>query len=332
MKSTSAAAILFILCLVVSNLVYPSYAVDFTITVETDKPAYAAGEIATVSGNLTLDGAAIPDALIALQIEGFNMTIFRTLFTGTTPPGLLGDINGDGTVNIFDIVIIALAFGTRLGDPNWDPRADINGDNFVNIFDVVLAALDYGRIEGGRRGVRISDVFFATLGGNRVTTVTRGNEYWIWINITNSESYAINSTIAFTVYDSNNVPVHSLASVEHVGPGGPYFILSSWFIPGSMNLGIGRVYASAFTKEPKNLGFAQCLEKSNSFEVTSTLALNLAGGAHYAAGETPTGYDTSFKVPSSGASGNYTVYACSFYLYDITPFIAFDTTNFEILP
>jgi len=334
MKSTSAVAILFSVCLVVGNLVHPSYAADFTITVETDKLTYIGGETVTVSGNLTLDGGPVPEgALIALQIEGSSMTVYRTLFTtGTTPPELVGDINADGTVDIFDIVIVALAFGAVLGSPNWDPRADLNGDNVVDIFDMVMVAVHYGEIEGVRRGVRISDVYFAGAVGNRVTTIQRGREYWIWINVTNSETYPINSTIAFTIYDSNNVPIYALASSGEVAPGGPYYIMSSWTIPDNMELGIGRVYASAFSKEPKNLGFAQCLEKSSGFEVASALVLNLAGEASYASGESPTGFATSFQVPASGASGNYTVYVCSFYIYNITPYIAFDTANFEILP
>jgi len=333
MKNTSAASILFILCLVVGNLVYPSYAADFTITVETDKLTYTVGETVTISGNLTLNGGPVPEgALIALQIEGFNMTVYRTLFTGTTPPELVGDINVDGTVDIFDVVIVAVAFGAVLGDPNWDPRADINGDNVVDIFDLVSVAVNYGKVTGGRRGVRISDVYLAEATGNRATTVQRGREYWIWINVTNSESYPINSIIAFTIYDSNNVPVYALASGGEVGPGGPYYILSSWTVPDNMELGIGRVYASAFSKEPKNLGYAQCLERSSGFEVVSALASNLAGDAYYAAAESPEGFATSFKVPASGAAGNYTAYVCSFYIYNITPYIAFDTADFEILP
>jgi len=332
MKKTSAVAALFIICVVAGNFVNPSFAVDFTITVETDKLTYTAGETVTVSGNLTLNGGPVPDALIALQIEGFNMAIFRTLFTGTTPPELVGDLNEDGTVDIFDVVIIAAAFGSVLGDPNWDQRADIREDNIVDIFDMVKLAVNYGKVEGGRRGVRISDVFFAEATGNRVTTVTKGRQYWIWINVTNSELYPINSTIAFTVYDSNNVPIYALASSGEVGPGGPYYVMHSWTIPDNMELGIGRIYASAFSKEPKNFGYAQCLEKSSGFEVASALVLKLAGEAFYASGESPTGFATSFNIPASGASGNYTVYACSFYIYYVTPYIAFDTTNFEILP
>jgi len=58
---------------------------------------------------------------------------------------LKGDINGDKTVDIFDCVMVALAYGSEPDDPNWNPDADINGDNIIDIFDMVIVALDFGR-------------------------------------------------------------------------------------------------------------------------------------------------------------------------------------------
>lgn len=58
--------------------------------------------------------------------------------------GVLGDINGDRKVNILDIVIVALAFGSQPGDANWNPIADMNKDGKVNILDIVLVAIHFG--------------------------------------------------------------------------------------------------------------------------------------------------------------------------------------------
>ncbi len=57
-----------------------------------------------------------------------------------------GDINKDGIVDIFDCVIVALAFGSKPGDTNWNPVADINSDNLVDIFDIVVVALHFSEI------------------------------------------------------------------------------------------------------------------------------------------------------------------------------------------
>ncbi len=53
----------------------------------------------------------------------------------TESTALEGDINGDGTVNIADLVLVAGTLGT-IGQN----AADVNGDNVVNIADLVLVA------------------------------------------------------------------------------------------------------------------------------------------------------------------------------------------------
>ncbi len=53
-----------------------------------------------------------------------------------TPPALPEDVNGDGIVNILDLVAVANAFG------NMEP--DLNGDGVVNIQDLVIVANAFG--------------------------------------------------------------------------------------------------------------------------------------------------------------------------------------------
>jgi len=58
--------------------------------------------------------------------------------------GYLGDVNRDYTVDLFDLVKVARAYGTSPGDSLWDPAADVNGDGTVDIFDLVIVAKQYG--------------------------------------------------------------------------------------------------------------------------------------------------------------------------------------------
>ena len=58
----------------------------------------------------------------------------------TPPPPTPWDVNGDGTVNIQDLVLVASEFG-QSGE---SLKADVNGDGTVNIQDLVLVASHFG--------------------------------------------------------------------------------------------------------------------------------------------------------------------------------------------
>jgi len=53
-------------------------------------------------------------------------------------------VNGDRIVDIFDLVLVASAYGSTPSSPNWNPNTDINGDNIIDIFDLVIVASHYG--------------------------------------------------------------------------------------------------------------------------------------------------------------------------------------------
>ena len=56
------------------------------------------------------------------------------------------DLNGDEIVNIVDIAIIARAFGTRSGDPDWNEIADVSEPyGEINILDIARVAKEYGK-------------------------------------------------------------------------------------------------------------------------------------------------------------------------------------------
>lgn len=55
-----------------------------------------------------------------------------------------GDVDGDRDVDIFDIVRIAIGYGTEPPDPRYDPTCDLDGDGDIDIFDIVIACANYG--------------------------------------------------------------------------------------------------------------------------------------------------------------------------------------------
>ena len=69
-----------------------------------------------------------------------NFTEARFPIDTTALPQHLEDVNGDGIVNILDLILIASNYGRQGSN-----IADINEDGFVNIIDLVLAAAAFGK-------------------------------------------------------------------------------------------------------------------------------------------------------------------------------------------
>jgi hypothetical protein len=57
---------------------------------------------------------------------------------------VIGDINGDGKVNVLDAVTIAQAWDATPSDPQWDIRADINHDGHVDMLDASRIGIHWG--------------------------------------------------------------------------------------------------------------------------------------------------------------------------------------------
>ncbi len=55
-----------------------------------------------------------------------------------------GDINGDGHVDVVDLLTLAQAWGTIRGDAPYDPRSDLNSDGSVDVIDLLMLAENWG--------------------------------------------------------------------------------------------------------------------------------------------------------------------------------------------
>jgi hypothetical protein len=55
------------------------------------------------------------------------------------------DLNNDGIVNLYDVVIVANAYGSHVGDPEWNQIADIAPPwEIINLYDAVTLVYHYG--------------------------------------------------------------------------------------------------------------------------------------------------------------------------------------------
>ena len=87
---------------------------------------------------LTL-GAAADINKVKASSEGIQSWVLFTAVATEEVPQLVSDVNGDGIVNIQDLVLVSGQFGET-----GKNSADVNGDGVVNIQDLVLVAGAFG--------------------------------------------------------------------------------------------------------------------------------------------------------------------------------------------
>ena len=80
---------------------------------------------------------------VILADSNANTLTVRTRNGSVVEGGAKWDTNGDGKVNVLDLVLVAKSLGTS------NARADTNGDGRVNVLDLVIVAQHLGESTGG---------------------------------------------------------------------------------------------------------------------------------------------------------------------------------------
>jgi hypothetical protein len=82
---------------------------------------------------------------VAEAVLGEANTTDDTYVGGLVTVTIPGDIDGNGKVELADLVWLAVAFGSQVGQPKWNPNADIDGNGVVDQIDLNILVQHYGQ-------------------------------------------------------------------------------------------------------------------------------------------------------------------------------------------
>ncbi|MBZ0113751.1 MAG: hypothetical protein K8J08_14895, partial [Thermoanaerobaculia bacterium] len=77
-----------------------------------------------------------------LATNAIDREVARFIIAGTT--FIEGDIDQDGRVDGVDLVLLARAFGTTVGETRYDSDADLNDDGVIDGKDLAVLATTFG--------------------------------------------------------------------------------------------------------------------------------------------------------------------------------------------
>jgi len=89
-------------------------------------------------GNYTI--SAVADYVLGETKTDDNILVDGIIFV-TIP----GDVDADGDVDLYDVVKMAVVYGSRIGDAKFGANLDINANRKIDIYDMVIACTHYGQ-------------------------------------------------------------------------------------------------------------------------------------------------------------------------------------------
>lgn len=101
-----------------------------------------------ITGDLFLDnGKTIVFKVNDTQVDEstifFPMAIVELNLNVGFLPEIFGDVNGDGEVNILDLILTRRQFGKTPDDSDWNDYYDMNDDGAINILDLILVRRNF---------------------------------------------------------------------------------------------------------------------------------------------------------------------------------------------
>jgi len=123
------------------NTLIASAQAKYTTAVEGDEDGlYANGSKASLQSAIDTARAIANDANVTQQQVDSAKAALELAIQIFDAKKITSDINGDGSVSIGDLAIVARVYGSQQGQADWNEKADVNHDSKVDITDLAIVA------------------------------------------------------------------------------------------------------------------------------------------------------------------------------------------------
>jgi hypothetical protein len=101
---------------------------------------------ATVSLDTTYGDLSFSEGTLYVNGTGPTPILTTNTIINLTINLIQGDVECNGDVSVLDLRAVAVFYGAKVGDSNWAQASmyDLNGDGIVDIYDLVLVATNFG--------------------------------------------------------------------------------------------------------------------------------------------------------------------------------------------
>ena len=103
--------------------------------------------VGTIDASGLFTAAANGTTTITATAQG--VTSNEVVVTVGAAVGLIGDINGDCTVDYIDLAMLGASYGLSVGETGYNAAADLNDDDTVDYIDLAMLGAHYGESCGG---------------------------------------------------------------------------------------------------------------------------------------------------------------------------------------
>ena len=124
---------------------YVRYWVTIPLGTPPGQGVNGSGTLAIINFTVDSYGGSPLDLYNTLLSDSYGIYMDKEVYDGYFSNKIPGDVDGDGKVDASDLSDLSETYGSKLGDPDWNPDCDFNRNNKVDVFDLFDLSKNYGK-------------------------------------------------------------------------------------------------------------------------------------------------------------------------------------------